>query len=74
MTRADVLGAAVPRMASDAMRRASYYLYMARRSAPLPGNDPLSGEPRGWFHRHEGRTAYKAMARYWLSVARRARS
>lgn len=66
---------------TEAIFRANFYSWMARRGEPLPGGDPVSGKPRSsqrftaWGREfgQEGRAAYKAMARFWLQKAREIR-
>lgn len=50
--------------------QAEYYTWAALRGLPLPGNDPISGCKRAGFSRGESRSAYIAMARYWVAQAR----
>jgi hypothetical protein len=59
----------------QAMERASFYSWNARRGFALPGNDPLTGRPRKEWpsDKGESRAAYAAMARYWLYKARELR-
>ena len=63
----------------DAMYRASYYRWLAVRGFTLHGNDPRTGMLRGLglvgsaTAKAEGRTAYKALAHFWLDIARRIR-
>jgi hypothetical protein len=62
----------------QAFERVEYYVWAALRCFPVAGGDPITGRPRdGRFSRDplghfraEGREAHKAMARYWLRVAR----
>ncbi len=62
----------------ECYQRASYYLWCGLRGHILTGNDPLSGAPRtrdAWMphFRNESRTAYKALARFWLEQLRNRR-
>ncbi len=60
-----------------ALFRATYYRWCAAKGFPLPGGDPVTGEPRGRFFgphgRREARVAYLALARFWLDTARACR-
>lgn len=54
--------------------RAHYYTWCALRGHTLPGNDPITGKPRGrawreFWDRKESTIAYIALARYWVQQA-----
>jgi hypothetical protein len=60
----------------EALFRAAYYRWCARKGSVTVGNDPITGRKKS-IHREldraEGRVANIALARFWLAEARKRR-